>query len=421
MAASTISGYEAMLKERYADSDRVEKLVFGENFFLETLKKRGPKDLIGGRYIRVPIQYGLPGGLGTNFANLQAQSDNSKQLAVNVETGDWLGRVSFGQKTILASQQNSQAFFKNEILETDGLYERAGDLLATYAVGNGGNSIGRVGSVNGNVITLQTLGDVANFEVGQFIQGSNDGDGGAGTETLLPGYTYITAISRRDGTITVNNAADIVGLAANTYLANKDDFYGASGNPLIMRGLSAWITSSESPAALYNLTAGQRAIDPQRFAGCRMPDSEISGLTLDERLTKAGAYLTSVFKAAAPSTVWCNPLDWDVLSNQLRTRGYRIDTDSSTKFGHSSITATIAGKSVPIRADRHFQRGTIWLLREEDFGLHWLGNELLFPQDEGVGQWLRMYNSTDIEFRLLCYPAFTCWAPRNQMRFSTTG
>ncbi len=422
MTASTMDSFDSMLKARYISTDLVEKLVFTENYFLEMTKKRGNNDIVGGKYIVVPVQYALPTGTGARFSTAQGRATNTRTADVQVEMGDFFADVKIGEKVMAASKTPSQAFFKNETLEIDGLYTRAGELLSLYAIGNGGGALARVatGGVTGNVITLQAAGQASNFEVGDYIVGSNDGDGSAGTETLLAGVAQITATNWGGNTITVDDIANLPGITGGTYLGKESEFFGAGG-VIIMRGLQAWITASDSPQALWNVTAATRAINPLRFAGGRIPTSEIAALGLDERFSKAGAYGSAVFKTRVPTTAWVNPLDWQVLETQLRAKGYSMENDEESKFGKKTIKAVIGGNVVPIRSERHIPRGQVYLLRNEDFGLHWLGGDLLYPQDEGAGRWLRMYNSTDIEFRLISHPAFVCYTPRNQVRFASPG
>lgn len=423
MSASTMDTFDAMLKERYVASDLVEKLVFTENFYLEMLKKRGNNDVVGGKYVVVPIQYALPTGTGAKFSTAQGRANNTRSVAVQVEMGDYFGDVKIGEKVMAASKTPSQAFFKNETLEIDGLYTRAGEMLSIHAIGNGGGSIGRIatGGISGNVLTLAATGQASNWEVGDYLVASGDGDGSAGTEVLRAGTSPVVATNYGANTITLDNVADITGLSAGDYIAKESEFFGNNGNPIIMRGLQAWITASDAPQTLWNITSTTRAINPQRFAGCRIPTSELAALGLDERLSKAGAYGTAVFKTRIPTTGWCNPLDWQVLETQLRAKGYRMEKDEETKFGFSSIKCVVGGTTIPIRPERHIPRGQFYLLRNEDFGLHWLGGDLLYPQDEGAGRWLRMYNSTDVEFRLIGHPAFVNYTPRNQIRFATPG
>ena len=428
MAASTLDTYAGMLKERYVGTDLIEKLVFSENVFLEMLKKRGSHDIVGGKYIVVPIQYGIPNSTGANFALAQATANNTRTTPVQVGMGDYFGVVRIGEKTMASSETNSQAFFKNEVLEVDGLYVQAGERLSYYSTGNGGGAIAKIATagISGNVLTLTSAPDAANFEVGGWVCASGDGDGSLGTETLRGGGTgaaaQITNVSRAAGTITLNDATLIPGLAAGDWLSNQGDFYGVSGNPIIMRGLQAWVAASDTPPPLWNVSSATRSIDPQRFAGCRMPTSELVGLGLDERLSKAGAFMRTNFKTRVPTAGWCNPLDWQVLETQLRGKGYRAETDDSTKWGFTSIKYNVGGTLIPIRADRHIPRGQFYLIREDDFGLHWLSDELIYPQGNGTSnKWMPMYNSTDVEFRLISHPAFVNYTPRNQMRFSTPG
>lgn len=42
--------------------------------------------------------------------------------------------------------------------------------------------------------------------------------------------------------------------------------------------------------------------------------------------------------------------------------------------------------------------------------------ELLHPQNSDGNEILRMYNSTDLEFRLLSFPLLACNAPKNSGR-----
>lgn len=413
-----------MLFERYIGTNLVEKLTFSENPFLAMLKKRGQSDVVGGKYVVVPLQYGLPTSTSANFSNAQGYSNNTQTVAAQIQMGDYFGVVRVGEKVMAASETQDQAFFKNEVLEVDGLYVRAAELLSLYSTGTGGGAVARIatGGITGNVITLTNAADAANIEVGNYICASGDGDGSAGTETLRGGGSAakVTNNARGTGTITVDDISLIPGIAAGDYLSIAGDFYGASGNPVIMRGLQAWITASDSPAALWNITSTQRAFDPQRLAGCRMPTSEIAGLGLDERLSKAGAFMRTNFKTRVPTAGWCNPLDFQVLETQLRSQGYRSETDETTQWGFSTIKCMVAGTTIPIRSDRHIPRGQFYLIREEDFGLHWLGGDLLYPQNNN-GKWINMYDSTDLEFRLISHPAFACYTPRNQMRFATPG
>ncbi len=398
MTASNMDQFESMLKARYIDSSFVEKLVFTENYFLEMLKKRGTGDIVGGKYVVVPIQYGLPTGTGAKFSTAQGNATNTKTVDVQIEMGDYFGVVRVGEKVMKASATASQAFMKNETLEVDGLYVKSGEMLSLYAIGNGGGALGRIatGGISGNVLTLQTAGQAANWEVGDYLVASGDGDGSAGTEILRAGRSQVVATNYAANQITLDNAGDITALAAGDWIAKESEYFGNNGNPIIMRGLQAWIAASDAPPPLWNVTAATRAINPLRFAGGRIPTAEIAALGLDERLSKAGAYSSAVFKTRPQTACWTNPLDWQVLETQLRAKGYSMESDDESKFGKKTIKAVIGGTVVPIKADRHIPRGQVYLLRNEDFGLHWLGNDLLYPQDFGSGRWLNLQGSTDV-------------------------
>jgi hypothetical protein len=411
MAGSTLTTYAALLKERYLDSDIVEKLVYPENTLLSMLEKKGDKGMVGDT-LPVPVFVGNPQGVSAGFSTAQTNATATKSVAWQITAGDYFGVVHIGDKVLEASRTNQGAFLENKRVEIDGLYETAGDSASIYLWGNGGQALGRVAAINTNDFVLTEASQAANFEVGMEVVFSAD-DGSVSTHALRTGNTTIDAINRATGVVT-GTAADITGEAVGDYMFRQGDFFGDTGT-IVIKGVQCFVTATDSPMELWGVAAATRALDPQRYAGCRVDATQLLGKTYEERIKILLAQMTGRFKAKAPTAGFMHPEDFQVLETLMSARGVRALEDSNTKFGFMKIDVATASGRIPIYTDRHCPKGTFFALRMEDWGLSSMG-ELFHPQRGDGLDILRRATSTDYEFRLLSYPLLWCRAPKNNGR-----
>lgn len=420
---STIATFGSLMKLRY-ENDLVEKLMYPENPLLAKLEKLGDTEMVGTE-MPVPIQKTLPQSVGAVFTTVQTKAGtaggNTTSDRFMIAAGDYYGVVHLGDKVLMATRTNRGAFLANKELEIDGLFEQAAESLSIAAWGNGGQSIGRRLSINGagTIVTLMEAMDGQNFEVGMDVVASAN-DGATATDTLLDSGAAATlsGVSREDGTLTAADWGDISSLANGSYLFRAADFNGDTGN-VIMKGVQAFITATNTPPALWGVTAATRLADPQRMAGCRVPNAELAGKTIDERIKILLSRMTGRFKAKRPTAGWMNDEDFQVLETIMAAKGIRTLEDDSTQFGFSKIDiATTAGK-LPIFCDRHCPKGHFFALRMEDFGISSMG-ELTHFQDADDVTILRRSASTDLEARLISYPLLFNRAPKNSGRCSLT-
>lgn len=411
---STLTTFDALLKERYIDSSKVEELIYPENPLLGMLEKRGDTGMVGDT-MPVPIFTGLPQGLGFGFTQAQANATNIKASKFNITAGSYHGVVEIGDKVLMASRTNQGAFLENKRVEIDGLYEQAGENLSLYCWGNGGQALGRLATLATNDFTLTQDEQAQNFEIGMTVVAST-GDGSTATDALQTGSTTISAINRGTGSGSVTSAAAITTLAAGQFLFRQSDFFGNQGSIVIV-GVPAFVTATDAPPDLWGILAATRATDPQRFAGCRVNSTLIQGKNFEERIKILLAQMTGRFKAKPPTAGFMHPEDFQVLETGLMARGLRALEDESTKFGYMKVDVIGGGARVPIYCDRHCPKGTFFALRLEDWWISSMG-ELLHPQNGDGMEMLRRDASTDYEFRLLSYPLLACRAPKNNGRVS---
>lgn len=411
---STLTTFDALLKERYIDSDRVEELVYPENVLLGMLEKRGDTGMVGDT-MPVPIITKNPQGAGGVFSTAQTNASNIGASKFNITAGDYYGVVQIGDKVMMASRTNQGAFLEDKVTEIDGLYETVGEDLSIYAWGNGGGALGQVASIGpgANDITLVNPIDSQNFEVGMTTVESAS-DGSVSTHALRAGSTTVAGINRATGVVTFTDRSQYSALAVGDYFFRSGDFFGNTG-VVIMKGVQAFIAASDAPPALWNLTAADRAVDPQRFAGCRVDPNSLNGKTYEERIKILVAQMTSRFKSKAPTAFFMNPEDFQILETLMGARGVRPLEDDSTKFGYSKIDVLTGSGRIPIYSDRHCPFGTAFGFRMSN---HWISSmgELIHVQNGDGLQMLRASTSTDYEFRLISYPLYANNAPKNHGR-----
>lgn len=413
---STVVTLDALMKEKYIESGKVEELVYADNPVFAMMEQKAD-DRLYGDAMPVPILYGAPQGLSGNFVKAQANATNVKAEKFIYAPGDYYGVVSLGDKVMRLSATNAGAFFDDKTLEIDQLYMQAGECLSLSMWGNGGGSIGRIATISGNVVTLVEPSDAANFEVAMTVSASVN-DGATATDQLRDGGdgTTVAGVDRGAGIVTLTDASAIAGMVAGDYLFRQGDFYGNQGS-VIMKGIQSFIPSSNAGIVdLWGVTQAKRLSDVQRFSGCRLPDSEYLGLTDEDRITKLFAWMGGRFKAQLSDMIGVvHPESFQVLANVLAAKGIRPTQDSNTKFGFAKIDVATPTGPVPIYSDRHCPKGHFFALRKKNWWIASVG-DLIAPQELDGLTILRSATSTDYEYRLISYPALVCNGMRSNGR-----
>jgi len=415
MAASTFQSFDFALKERYTP-EKVEDLTLKENVFLAHVKKN---EQFSGDALNVPIIIANPQGIaGSSHAVAQTNSTNIGGAKFQLTVGSYQGSVSIGDKVIEASRGQEGAFLRNQITEVDGLYNQMAENIASYCYSNGGNSIGVIGTLNTNSIVLSDPSQIVNFEVGmQCVFSANDGSGTGHALRASGANALVTAVDRETGTITFTTGelAAVTSLAAADYIFREGDFIGNTGTT-IFTGLGGFIAATNSPAALYGLT---RTSDPQRLAGCRVPSSDLTGRSIDERLQSLGVYMTGRYKGPGADAVYLNPEDWQDLHNALGNRVVIKNDEHNVRWGFDGIQMVMGGRVVMVYGDRHCPKGVAFALLRKTWTMHSM-KKLIHPVGgDGLAS-LRASSTNDYEHRLVSYPALCTNAPGYNGRVSLT-
>lgn len=416
MTTSSMDTYAALLKERYLDPSVVEKLVYPESPLLGMLEKKGDTGMVGSQLV-VPIITKNAQGTGGVFSTAQTNATPTGSDKFNIEAGSYYGVVEIDDKTIAAARTNAGAFLEHKKFEIDSLYETMGDDLSRHVWGNGGGALGRIGTLSGNNIILDQIEQIANFERDMTVTASdNDGSAVGHSQRDSADQTTVSTINRTDGSLVLTDASQISGLAAGDYLFRESDFAGDTAR-VVLKGVQAFITATDSPGALWGLAASVRDDDPQRYAGCRVRTADLTGEQIDQRIKLLLARMTGTYKAKNPTAGFLHPETFLRLETLLTGTGLRSLPDDSTKFGYRKIDIVVptSSASIPIFIDRHCPKDTFFAFRMENW---WVSSmrELIHPQTDSNGGILLRDGSTDHEFRLISYPLLACNAPLHNGR-----
>jgi hypothetical protein len=406
--ASTLVTFDAFIKEYY-NPQKVEDLTRGGKPFYSRVQKNS--EVTGDPWV-VPILYGNPQGTSAGtLANAQTGASGTGGNIVSVKwaisMASYFGSVSIGDKVIMASRNNMGSFLQDKTVEIDGLYEQFANDLAMQCWSNGGGATGQIATISGNVLTLVRPQDAFNFEIGEYIGACSDDGTNTGT-TPRTGSTYVTAIDRISGAITVNSAAGITSLAALDYIFRLGNVI-ANTATTIFSGVQAFITTTLAPGTLWGVT---RTADIQRLSGSKVPSNLLSGKGIEERIQLLGVLMQGRYRGMGTGNFECylHPEDWQNLTISVQSRGIRPLEDTDTKFGYQYIEVIAGGKRMKVFSDPYCPKGLAYIMRMDNWTLGSYG-ELIAPVNGDGLQMLRASTTNDYEFRLKSYPNLVNNAP----------
>lgn len=400
MADATLTTYDAVLKELYPQST-IENQVYQGAPLLAMMPKA--EDFFGDLLV-IATQYGNPQGVSADFATAQSNATPSSLVKFNLTRKSHYAVASISTETIEASANNKGALVSALKNEMDSALAQLGRKWHSGLYGNGGGAIGRVTTgATGTSITLTSVEDVANFEVGQEIRFST-ADGTSGS--LKAGSVTVTDVNRDTGVLTVDAMSAIAsgsGTANNDYIFTVGDF-GA-----MFTGLSGWIpTTDPSSTAFFGV---DRTSDTTRLAGVRYNGSSDSDK--QEALIKGLTKLARQGAAAKPDYVFMNVVDFGDLVVELDAKVSYEQAQihgGKTSVGFDSISLHSPAGTVKIVPDFQCPAGRAYALKMNTWKWHGLGGAPRVLKTDGLSM-LRQATADGVEFRLVVRGNLACTAP----------
>jgi len=388
--ALNMTTFAAALKQHYTD-EKIENMVYKDNPFLAMVSKY---EDFGGENLKLPVKYGIPMGRSATFADAVANKSASQLKAFLLTRKADYAIASIANETIEASKGNANAFIEAATFEIDGAIESATRSLAVSLFGDGTGSIGIIGSMatttaSNDTITLATIQDITNFEVGMQLN--------FGTATV---NKEISSINRDTGVFILDAASGGTTTEAIYVDGDKDN---------MLKGLSAWLPST-APTSGDSFFGVDRSADSTRLAGIRF---DASSLPLEEGLIGAAARVAR--EGGKPDVCFLNYSNFGDLEKALGSKVSYVDVKVNPEIGFRGIL--IHGPRGPIKVipDQNCPNGVAYMLQMDVWKLYSLGKAPKILDSDGL-KFLRESTADAVEARIGYYAQLGCRAPGFNVR-----
>jgi hypothetical protein len=411
----------AALKELYKDDkEYLKDLVYKENPFLALVPKDESPDGFAGKYIPVPLEYGVPQGRSHTFSNAQSNQTPTQLASFFVYRISDYQLVTITNELMEATKTNAGAFVDNAKLQMDGGFRNITNNIAFELFGSGtatrGSSTSASSQTGGTAaggvsITLSNPQQIVAFEVGMTIVASATDGGAPSADNVV-----ITAVDRANGII--SGTASASSLSSNwaigsgiAYLTVQGDLPSAgatsTGSFLALSGLAAWLPVT-SPASNDNFWGVNRSADPTRLAGLRYDARQY---TIEEGMTNALAFANR--EGAKPDLCIMDFASYAALVNALGAKVQYVQVShDEVEVAFDGIMFQSAYGKITVLADRSCPPQRAYVLTMSTFKLRSLGKvpHILTYGMEGL-EGLRVSNSDALEIRIGYYGNLICSAP----------
>ena len=417
---ATSSNQIAALKELYKnDKEYMKDLVYKENPFLALVPKDESPDGFAGKYIPVPLEYGVPQGRSHTFTNAQGNQTPTQLASFFVYVIQDYQLVTITNLLMEQTKSNAGAFVDAAKLQMDGGFRNITNNIAFELFGSGTATRGTSTAastqsgttVGGTVLPLSNANQIVSFEVGMTLVASSTDGGAPSTDTVL-----ITGVDRANGIVT--GTASAASLSANwaigtgiAYLTVQGDLPAAgassTGSFLALSGLAAWLPVT-TPSNTDNFWGVNRSADPTRLAGLRY---NATSYTIEEGMTNALAFANR--EGAKPDVCIMDFASYAALVNSLGAKVQYVQVKhDEVEVAFDGIIFQSAYGKITVLADRSCPPQTAYVLTMSTFKLRSLGKvpHILTYGMEGL-EGLRVGNADALEIRIGYYGNLICSAP----------
>jgi hypothetical protein len=350
-------------------------------------------------------------GASATFANAQANIQQSAYYAFLVTRVEDFSIARIDNHALATVDGDEGGLVDLWSREIDSAMKHAVWQMGKMIFRTGTGSIGVVGAIAGNLLTLATPADVVNFGIGMTLNGSpTDGSAldNAGAKEVIAG------IDRVNGVLKSTSAAwttVIAALAVGHFLYRDGDGANAGTN-LVLTGMQGWVpggTLATPPSALFSVA---RSADPTGLAGQLF---NATGYAAEEALIEAIA--RADVEGATPDTLLCHPRQKASVLKSLESK-VRYDKESSPgtgNIGFKDIHFESDLGPVKIIGTRNCPFNTAFLVQEDSWYLGSIGKAPRI-QDFDTLEFVRVNNADQLEVRIYAYYQVVCRAPRWQVQ-----
>lgn len=422
MPVLDVSTASNIIKFLYPDYTVPRELRKTNPFFAMLAKKTN----FVGKSVEVPLTINTTQGGSALFSSAKTSNELSTSYADTYKTFTLTRKTDYSLATISGEAMKAAVMDEGAMVD---LFQDTIDLammtamrsLARNLFRDGTGWIGKVGSVSGSTITLATPSDAFNFDLG--MQLSVFGSTTQLMDTVINATVVtpirVTAVDRKAGTITVNDATSI---ASPQYLCRWGDratattaasvFTGAR----VITGAAQWLAGSQA-GAFSGTTAGAqfqdsiygvtRSADKTSLAGNSL---DCTGAAPDEAIIQLASDINA--EGGRPDHCFMNPRDFASLVKFLGSRTVydRAVSIEDAEIGFQAVT--LMGDAGPVKcvSDINVPQSQIFCLQLDSWDLFSL-NAAPHILDYDNQQILRVSDDDAYQIRIGSYANLRCRAP----------
>jgi len=338
----TISSADNALKSLYLGVV-AEQLNTGVNPLLAKIKQTSQD--VWGKEIRRLAQYGINGGIGAGTedgALPAAAGNNYDQFVLTLK--NLYGTIEISDKAVRASENSVGAFVNLLNAEMEGLLKASSFNFGRMLFGDGNGTLATVSSVTDGVITLDSVKNVVEGMVIDFLSSAGAAISGAAGRR-------ITGVDRTNKTITVTGTALTSTNVPEGSIITVQNSYGKE-----ITGLKAIFKSTGS---IYGLDrATHKWLVPYMKSSVGTISETVIQEAIDELEENAGSRVNFIVCSSGVKRAY---------QEHLATYKRNIDV-MELNGGYKALSYN----GIPVISDRFCPDGTMYLLNTDDFVLHQL-------------------------------------------------
>lgn len=300
---------------------------------------------VWGKEIRRLAQYGINGGIGagTEDGNLPAAAGNNYDQFV-LTLKNLYGTIEISDKAIRASENNVGAFVNLLNAEMEGLLKASSFNFGRMLFGDGNGTLGAVAGIESGVITLDSVKNVVEGMVIDFLTEQGAAISGASGRRIL-------CVDRASKTITVSGETLTSTKVPAGSIITVQNSYGKE-----ITGLKAIFNNSGS---IYGLDrATHKWLIPYMKNDVGTISETVIQQAIDDLEENAGSQVNFIVCSSGVKRAY---------QEHLATYKRNIDV-MQLKGGYKALSYN----GIPVISDRFCPEGTMYLLNTDDFVLHQL-------------------------------------------------
>ena len=336
----TLSSADSALKSLYLGVIS-EQLNTEVNPLLAKIKQTTAD--VWGKEVRRVAQYGINGGIGagTETGSLPiAAGNNYEQFVTTLK--NLYGTIEISDKAMRASTNDAGAFVNLLNAEMEGLLKASSYNFGRMLFGDGSGVLATVSSVSGNAITVDS---VKNLVEGMVVDFLLDGEA---TDVMA---RRITSIDRVANSFTVSGATVTDEVLPQDSVVTVQGSYNQE-----ITGLGAIFKTTGS---LYGLSRATHK--------WLVPYIKTNVGSISETVIQAAIDYLDESAGSKVNFIVCSSGVKRAFQNHLASYKRNIDV-MDLKVGYKAISYN----GIPIISDRFCPSGTMYLLNTDDFALHQL-------------------------------------------------